>query len=90
MHKGNAMKRTPIVFALLLLLASHAAFAVGALYVRPLRSSVSYGLMTMKQYDATTTIENQVATTTVEITTSMVRLMKRFSGSSSGSRQFVR
>lgn len=66
MHKGNAMKRTPIVFALLLLLASHAAFAVGALYVRPLRSSDSYGLMTMKQYDATTTIENQVATTTVD------------------------
>lgn len=51
-----------------LCLLSVRAGATGALYVRPLNSNQTYQQMTIKTFDATATIENQVATTTVDQT----------------------
>lgn len=60
------MKRFSFLSAALMLICAHSLFGVGALYVRPLRSNDQHKLMTIKTYDASTVIENQVATTTVD------------------------
>jgi len=49
----------------LFVMSVHAG-ATGALYVRPLNSNQTYQQMTIKTFDATAMIENQVATTTVD------------------------
>ena len=59
------MKRFTFLFVAMMMHA-HAVFGVGALYIRPLRSTETHTLMSMKTYDASTVIENQVATTTVD------------------------
>lgn len=43
-------------------------FATGALFVRPVRSSQTYQLMSIKTYDATVAIQDQVASTHVDQT----------------------
>lgn len=44
------------------------AWSVGALFVRPLRSSQEYALISIKSYDAKVTIQDHVATTHVDQT----------------------
>ncbi len=60
------MKHSIIIIITALLLSVQSVFAVGALYIRELRSTQTFTMMTMKTYDATAVIENQVATTTVD------------------------
>jgi Ca-activated chloride channel family protein len=56
------------VVLLLTALGISEAQATGALFVRPLRSTQTYDLMSIKTYDATATIEDQIAVTHVDQT----------------------
>ncbi len=60
------MKRLILFFITALLFSAQHCFAVGALYIRELRSTQTFTMMSMKTYDANTVIDNQVATTTVD------------------------
>lgn len=60
------MKTTSVIAIMLLLTMCERVGATGALYVRPLNSSMTHQQMSIRTFDATTTIDNQVATTTVD------------------------
>ncbi len=51
---------------LCILLLSNEAFATGALFVRPLNSTQTYELINIKTFDATATIQDQIATTHID------------------------
>jgi Ca-activated chloride channel family protein len=54
--------------ALLLALSTTTCLATGALFVRPLNSTQTYTLMSIKNYDATVSIQDQIAVTHVDQT----------------------
>ncbi len=60
------MKKLILAVAAMLLFLSHYGYAVGALYIREYHTTQTFTLMTMRTYDASCQIENQVATTTVD------------------------
>lgn len=51
-----------------LLLSTASAYATGALFVRPLNSSQTHELMSIKTYDATVAIQDQIASTHIDQT----------------------
>lgn len=59
---------TTCVVLLAFLLSTASAFATGALFVRPLNSSQTHELMSIKTYDATVAIQDQIASTHIDQT----------------------
>jgi len=55
-----------IAAVLLIIGAVYTCHATGALYIRPLNSSQTYALMSIKSYDATVEIQDQIAVTHID------------------------